>query len=573
MKWMNLGCALLAGCVFGELPAEEESIDLGGASAAGPSERPLLPRLAVQSDRTLPPVSGGTLEANEHYVVAADPVRDVLWIVSREGGTLQASGQLDLEAGAEPGRMVLRDREAIVVLRRSGSLLHVNLEGPSVIAEHPMCEAPRGLTESRDGFLVACAGGDLIRLDADLGLVDRRHVQPDLRDVVAQYDADGAETVYVSTYRSATVLEMRGGETITHQINPTPDHQPRVAWRMRANQNGGVDILHQQMSDANFTGAPVAYYGSDFTPTSSRIVQSAVAHLRADGSQEVNIVESVPLAVDFVREAGRFWLAGAFIRSRETDPHPGVHSAHPGTGRTSRLRQNVDDTPTQSVASLGDELMVSFSARNGVLLTDGGPIRFAEPQFDTGHDLFHASTPAEVTCASCHPGGRDDAYVWTFNGELRRTQPLTGGVLATAPYHWLGDLAGLEDVMFGTFDTRMNGPDVTQSQVSAMGAWLDALPALRVPPSDMEAVARGESVYAENNCADCHDISAEPASTALGNVQAPPLFGVGMRGPFFHDGCAPTLDEAMGGTLSCVSGHPTIVGEDGSDLVAYLRQL
>lgn len=571
-----------AGCTFGTLEPELRPIDGAEQSSTSFGPEPgLLPLRAVRAERPVPPVSGGTLEGNDDFVVAADPVRDTVWIIRREAGTLAPRGQVEFSAGAEPGRLLLLGNEALVVLRGAGKVVRIDLAEARTMVETAVCEAPRGIAERRGGFVVACVGGSLTYLDEELRVTNTRFVRPDLRDVVVQYEPSGEEVVWVSTFRSATILELRSPtvfeldapDTIEHEITPSALHVPRVAWRMRGDESGsGVEVLHQQMSESNFTGTPLAYYGSAATASTGRIVQSAIVHIPSDGPQELSVIRGVPLAVDFVRGSGQLTVAAAFHRSRTSDVQPGAYTVSMEFGDTvGRIAQVGDDMPVQSVARTG-EVLVSFSARNGVLLTSAGQLNLAEPVFDTGHDLFHSTTPAEVTCASCHPGGRDDAYVWTFDGAKRRTQSLTGGILASAPYHWTGDLPGMEEVLFGTFDTRMNGPDVTPSQAAALGSWLDALPTLRIPAEDPAAVARGRAVYAERGCADCHDVSSDPNSTFRRGVQAPPLFGVGVRGPFFHDGCADTLEEALAAG-TCATDHAVVTLEELDDTVAYLRQL
>src|SRR5262249_38949218 len=64
-------------------------------------------------------------------------------------------------------------------------------------------------------------------------------------------------------------------------------------------------------------------------------------------------------------------------------------------------------------------------------------------------DSEHFYTPdnTRVACASCHPDGGDDGQTWLFQavgGVPRRTPALTGGLLATAPFHWEGDLPDLD---------------------------------------------------------------------------------------------------------------------------------
>jgi len=580
-------CVLALGCTFAE-ERGRRPVELGERSSTDSDPEPsLLPRRAARADDPPPPTSGGTLEVAGDRLVVADPFRDTLWILGNPR-SYALEARVDLGRDAEPGRILVDSEDSVlVVLRGAGAVARVDLDTGAEVARAAVCEAPRGIAERDSGYVVACVGGSLVFLDDALVTTETREVVPDLRDVVVQRDTEGAEVLWVSTFRRGTVYELRGSERITHELPAYRGHVPRVAWRMRADQSGdGVRVLHEQMSEADFTGVPLAYYGSDFTAPGSRIVQSGVALLKSDGTAELSVVDGVPFAVDFTTRRDQLFLAAAFVRSRETDPVPGVFVA-PATAlaRDPEGRVGAEDSPMQSVAIDAMGQVIGFSPRTGRVFVGPGEvldvtdplgveqIELADPIIDSGHDLFHATTPAQVTCASCHPGGRDDAYVWTFSGSQRRTQSLTGGILSTAPYHWTGDHADLAEILFRTFDVRMNGPDITYDQVDALGTWLDALPALRVPPRDMAAVARGEALYAENGCAGCHDAGVDPATTLARGFQAPSLVGVGVRGPFFHDGCARDLDEALDADGACPAGHPGLPDEVRADVVAYLEQL
>jgi len=201
----------------------------------------------------------------------------------------------------------------------------------------------------------------------------------------------------------------------------------------------------------------------------------------------------------------------------------------------------------------------------------------------TGHEVFHANTRSGVACASCHPEGGDDGHVWNFEptGE-RRTQSLGGGLLATAPFHWNGDLSNMDDLMSQTFRQRMAG-FMYLGDAAAVGDWLDTLPTPVATVTDEDAVARGRALFesAEVGCASCHSGDAltndANADIGLGGAfQVPSLRGVVFRPPYFHDGCASTLEDVVNGACGTLDhmGHTSqLSAAEHDDLVAYLRSL
>ena len=131
-----------------------------------------------------------------------------------------------------------------------------------------------------------------------------------------------------------------------------------------------------------------------------------------------------------------------------------------------------------------------------------------ESRADQGHQLFHSATSGKLACASCHPEGGEDGRVWRFVGHgERRTQSLRGGIMDTAPFHWSGDQPTLEHLMGDVFQGRMGGAKVERSRVTALGRWLDQVPAITPSPSgDAAARARGQALFesGELACATCH---------------------------------------------------------------------
>ena len=128
---------------------------------------------------------------------------------------------------------------------------------------------------------------------------------------------------------------------------------------------------------------------------------------------------------------------------------------------------------------------------------------------------------------------------------MRRTQSLSGGLLATAPFHWQGDHATLTNVMEDTFVSRMGGVMPDDATVAALGTFLDRLPAPK-PLAGAVNEALGRAAFLKANCQSCHAgarmVTNSTMSVGRGEAfQVPSLVGVSRRGPWMHDGCAKTL--------------------------------
>jgi hypothetical protein len=207
---------------------------------------------------------------------------------------------------------------------------------------------------------------------------------------------------------------------------------------------------------------------------------------------------------------------------------------------------------------------------------------------DTGHDIFHTDAGGGIACASCHPEGGDDGRVWTFRNkqgvlEVRRTQNLRGGVMATAPFHWNGDLKSMGTLMEEVFVQRMQGPRLGDDYVKVLGKWIDTIPALpKLPVRDVVAVERGKALFGATGCTSCHNgaLLTNNTSVDVGTgraLQVPSLRGVGWRAPFMHDGCAATLrarfDGKCGGTGDKHGATSKLTPGQIDDLVAFVETL
>ena len=90
---------------------------------------------------------------------------------------------------------------------------------------------------------------------------------------------------------------------------------------------------------------------------------------------------------------------------------------------------------------------------------------------------------------------------------------------------------------------------------------------------------RGRALFTstEIGCADCHsgargtDLRNHDVGTG-GSFQTPPLAGLAQRAPYFHDGCARTIEERF--DRCHTDGHGNVAELDEherADLIAYLR--
>jgi mono/diheme cytochrome c family protein len=174
--------------------------------------------------------------------------------------------------------------------------------------------------------------------------------------------------------------------------------------------------------------------------------------------------------------------------------------------------------------------------------------------------------------------------VWNFDVEgIRRTQNLGGGVMARAPFHWVGDLDNLPNLMEAVFAVRMSGGEPTETQKKSLGPWLDRIKAPS-PTSNLaqDAVARGQALFSSHDvgCATCHNgeqmtnLTIQDVGTG-GKFKVPSLVGVAGRPPYMHDGCAATLKDRF---VTCgnsdLHGHTSqLTPAQIDDLTAYLSSL
>ncbi|MDI1434758.1 c-type cytochrome [Polyangium sorediatum] len=587
-------------------------VSLAGASiAAGCSgiDDTFVPNQDIAVAAVSPPaISGGTLaiSGDGHTAIAADPDRDMVWIVDLEAGALKA--KVTLEEGDEPGRVAIdKSGRAHVALRSGGAVASIDVASGKLLERRQVCATPRGIAYEAafDRLHVACNTGELVTLPAAGGPATRVvKLGRDLRDVVV----DG-NRLLVSRFRTAEVLVVGLEGKIIQEQKPAPvktfdpftggeaSFEPAVAWRMVSRPNGGALMVHQRASSSPVVIEQPGGYGSGGGCDGS-IVQTTVTEVEP-GDEEVPIV---------IPPVGAASLSGTALPvdiaiAPNQDEVTIVAAGNNAILRTSRASITIGEPtgcdPSFSEAVPGQPIAAQYWGDHqlAVQLREPAAIYLpntqqmielpGESRKDTGHDVFHKSANgfSSLACASCHPEAMDDARTWNFNPiGPRRTQSIRGGILATAPLHWDGDMEDLGHIMSEVFVNRMGGTQLGPRQSRLVGRWIDAQPVLpKAEVADTTAVERGKELYfdAKVGCASCHSgaklTNNDWADVGTGKAfQVPTLMGLADRAPFMHDGCAPTLRDRFspacgGGDKHGVTSHLSSAQVD--DLVAYLETL
>ena len=586
---MSIFLLLLAACTA--TPPPEVETTPAPAPTEDTSTDPEIPVEPVR--RSVPlPVTGGTLLAlSDGRFAASDADGDRVALVDATPAGIAAT-YADLPAGAWPFRLAEgADGTVFVTARGRGSVFEISSEG-SILAEIPVCAEPRGVASTVDGAVVACGGGELVRV-VEGAVAESWLLDGDLRDIVPMGDG-----WWVSRYRAAEILVVGADGAVTDRLvppaiggsAPSAEFPASVAWRMIADPAGGVLLAHQRSSpdvvdlDVGF-GLP-AYGGA----ACDAVVQTGLTRFGADGSAEtMSAVLKAALSVDVAVDAdGATWLVSA-----GADGMNDVAVANVSEGLYGLDGCNfVGGLPWGALIGSGGGRMVAVAPGPGFLLVQSQPFALAVAvgpgvtarldvpgELDpTGHALFHVAPTGTMACASCHPEGREDGRTWRFDlgagEELRRTQSLAGGV--GAPLHWRGEHADMDALLTDTFERRM-GAETGSTNAEGFAAFLAEIPA--APTSGTAPPA----VFVSAGCDTCHsgarytDETNHDVGTLDHGVrtsfQTPSLLGVGVRGPWMHDGCADTLAERFDPACGGADHGDALTPAQGVEMVEWLTTL
>jgi DNA-binding beta-propeller fold protein YncE len=282
----------------------------------------------------------------------------------------------------------------------------------------------------------------------------------------------------------------------------------------------------------------------------------------------------------------------------------------------------VDERNTGDIAVLA----VTRTATGISLAAQGSPIaRYAtDPmpaQLRFGQHLFYSANSDEypvtqnhwIACATCHMEGRSDEVTWLFGQGPRDTPTNAGGMLGTGFLFRTADRTQVQDY-WHTVNVEQGGsfdPTAQATLLNAIEAYVDHAIPLPIPATtDPVKVARGATLFASSavGCSSCHagphftdsgsgnptldlagpivlhdvgtcnaadvahqDVAGHPRAAC--QFDTPSLNGVWSTPPYFHDGRATTLHDALEMTRGMMGDITSLSSDDEDALVEYLRSL
>lgn len=557
------------------------------------------------------PILGGTLTlTDDGLAIAADPDRDLIHIVDVDAREVRHT--IALSAGDQPHRVALgSDGRAHVVLRGAGGVATIDPNAGTVTARHTLCPEPRGIAfhDVDASLYVACAGGSLLHLTEAGEVLERRELEPDLRDVLI---VNGE--VKVSLFREAAIIGLDGSRI---EIPRLDEAVPHVAWRTWVTDDGEIAMLHQMAStrpvpinpdEGEIPEGSAPYGGGGFCELG--IVNTAITTI-TDGAITTTPLFDSNLTVDAAFSPDGGWMAMAVPGAIR--PEDRVQESDSGRGRRREIdvfapqvdRPSVRVDPKHDPGCVptldsdddyGQVTAVAFGAGGRLVLQSREPARLmvmeggpggtleaipleGEPRFDTGHEIFHRATDSGLSCASCHPEGTDDGHVWDFEGlGPRRTQPIDVGLRDTAPYHWDGDMPDFDVLMSEVLAHRMGGKRQSPERGDSFTRWIfdQERPAVITGAPEPTLVAKGEALFASYACTQCHNgpaLGGQRTERIAGvDKQVPTLRRIALHPPYMHDGRAATLEAAIRDMIATTKATDA-PDADVAAIAAYLRTL
>ncbi len=257
-------------------------------------------------------------------------------------------------------------------------------------------------------------------------------------------------------------------------------------------------------------------------------------------------------------------------------------------------------------------------------------MRHGQFLFNTANsDLVQITQNHWVSCATCHVEGRSDAVTWRFLAGPRDTPSNAGGSSDTGFLMHTADRREVSDY-WQTINEEQGGSFSTSNPEQAadladLQAYVDfAIPAPIPPTTDPTLVAMGKQIFesGDTGCLNCHSGPAHtdsgegnPTLSLEGKIQlhdvgtcvttgypdvihndedgnpripctpanpdpnmtygfdVPSLRGVASSAPYFHDGSAPTIKDALLQTKGKMGNIQSLTDAQLDALVEYVRSL
>ncbi len=551
--------------------------------------------------------------------IAVAPDNSAVYVVSStalesaEYGTLTAFDPKTLRirwvlpVGEEPrGIALLPDNKAVVTLFKKGEVVTVDLAQPAVLSEasgvYDAVNASRG-GGGPGGFGFSAfharaltdvvASPDGKRLYSPVTWAREDAISSPPTSFGGYYTNGGPcnigaiATPGILTFQAnvvstpGVVVEADDLTACSRSTNPAElDYPPSAIGAPSVSFSGTAQALQGPVVSAvDTTGAWLFVVNQDTNnvavmPTSRRTGEDLSFEATGSTVRSLVSVGSGPNGIALSRDGKRAYVYNAFDHTISVlGSQPGSRSGIAGVAELTRIRVANDVLPPDVVA--GRKL---FFAASDSRLTN--------------------TSSGATSCHTCHREGRDDGHTWNFPDGPRQTPSLVGRMLEkTAPYHWSGEFATLNDFLDHTVKLRMGGSGLTDTSASQLAAYIGSLPAAENPhqrPEPTEAQIRGARIFAQAKCNTCHggealtDNSFQDVGTLVRTgpnpddmdkvgqgLNVPSLLAIARTAPFLHDGSASTLKaRILKDKASNKHGETaTLTDAEVDDLVEYVKGL
>lgn len=572
------------------------------------------------------------IQVGRNPVALAEAPNGDIWVANREDATisivnpasLSETATIDLQAASQPYGIVFNNNSAFVTLEAVGKVIQLSTAG-AVINEADIGSSPRHLTidgarqtlyisrfitpplpgeDTADVIVddgVRKYGGEVVVVQtSDLSISDTIILQHSNR-IVSEHQGPG-----VPNYLGAMAIapagdvgwlpskqdnilagDLRGGAGMTFD-------QTVRAITSKINLSNNTETLSERVDHDNASVAAA----SAFDPFGVTVFTSL------EGNRQVSLID-VSTAIEIGRvDTGR---APQGLVVSEDGKRLYVHNFMDRSVGVYDIEAVVNNggTAPQEIATVN---VVSSEALDATVLR--GKQLFYDARDDRLAGLDYMS------CASCHVDGEHDGRVWDFTGlgeGLRNTITLKGrSGMGHGMLHWSSNFDEIQDFegqirefaggtglmndsdFANTADPLGNAKAGLSNDLDALSAYMTSLDRVDDSPWRMAdgsmttAALSGESIFASEGCATCHegaiftdsndallhDIgslmpeSGNRLSGPLTGIDTPTLLGVWSTAPYLHDGSAQTLDDAVSAHLSV-----TLTVAELSDLSEYLAQI
>lgn len=556
------------------------------------------------------PLEGGTLAVSNdgRWALAAQPDRGSVAVVDLSTQTLL--GELGFGPDDRPGRIAqAADGTFYIVLTGAGSIATWQPDSQKGHVIQNVCLAPKSVAFDANNVFVACADGQVIKLQDDR-IIDRWSVAPDARDIVVFN-----HTLYVSRFKTAQLVAVDLTGNVLQTMTPSGmaavdgrTFTPTVGWRAVWSSNGPLLVHQQSQTTPIITDGLTSVTDTTMTPTPGScssaspynglscglnatcdcpVVNTVVTQLATGGSGTTKFVGgAVGVDVAYDPQTGTVAVASAGSNAVMTSQMTTLSNTicDPGFVVTPMAAR-----PVAVAFTPGGLTIVQTRSPASLVVLHGGPtITLPAETESEGFNMFHTeASPRGIACASCHPAGLEDGHTWQFVPQgLRRTQALSGGISTSAPYHWDGAFNDMPTLLTEVMVNRMGGAPVSSTVEKSLMSWLDAIPApAAVRAADDPAAVRGRALFTrlDVGCASCHTEPRPSVSFDVGTgrtkaqaFQVPSLKGVSARMPLMHDGCATSFAGRFDASCGGGSAHgntAVLSASEQTDLIAYLESL